>query len=172
MCVFGGGGVLILFNRVPTTNRTLCSTPYAKRASVSQFIDLNTTHMVSNTPQSADLTHISLVSLLIVLSWMFLQDMHLTVHTRRPFILLLWRCDNTLVWCAIRYYRCPLPVTNRRMGERVIVDELAEPNRKTCTNWHNNVCRPYTLISINTKRQGTGQFISELPRPEVTANWM
>ena len=167
VCACLGEGVLTLFNRVPTTNRTLCSTPYAKRASVSQFIDLNTTHMVSNTctPQSADFTHISLVSLLIVLSWMFLQDMHLTVHTRRPFILLLWRCDNTLVWCAIRYYRCPLPVTMQHIGERVLVDELAEPNRKTCTNWHTNFCWPPPF------HPHLDQIISELPRPEVTANW-
>ena len=71
---------------------------------------------------------------------MFLQDMHLTVHTRRPFMLLLWRCDNTLV--SNQILCCPLPVTMQRIGERFLVDELAEPNRKTCTNWHTNLCWP------------------------------
>ena len=76
-----------------------------------------------------------------------------------------------LVWCAIRYYRCPLPVAMRRMGERAVV----------FTSWFNQIVKHVptdTLICADRghldqhKKARNGQFISELPRPEVRVNWI
>ena len=98
-------------------------------SNVSQFIDLNTTHRHTWS------VHQILLNLLISLTSHLYNCTLMDVSQRDAFhsshSQTIYVVVTILVWCAIRYYRCPLPVTMRHMDERAVV----------FTSWFNQIVK-------------------------------